>query len=746
MQQLDVAEISMTDWGVGHMKFVMSALLLCVVLLAAPSEGNETTSLLGNVDSYRAEDGEIWIGVFPTTPTHRWKEGQWVAVDSEEFTLEIPNVDEILLLVLRKDAVPQVTAVYKLTTIPIILTAHEGMTLRGTVVSTDGLPVADATLTLSRPDLPPIEIPDKAQPEWTTDSEGRFSISGLVEGRYDINVSSPYVPKESFSVQVSENSASPHELKLDNAFFVAGHVVDHDGAGVYGAEVDTRPYILFLEDYRGIVQMSGEDGGFLLGPFVRAQDMRLSARHVEGGSTYSHSVIAGKHDVKLVLSAMVQVRGMVIDAATGIPVDEFVLKAYGQGWMREYQHNDAQGQLSAPVDSEARGLVVDSPEYSAFINMEISLESLEEHDLGTIELDPGRTVSGQVYDVANREPIEGAEVSCLGEGWTGVMQTLERTFTSRYLTQSVRSVTDVNGEYTLKPMPTEETVLYVTATGYESQEVRLEVGQTSADVALRIWDPDRTRIFGRIETTTGEAVAGSVEFFHVENNSGVGFGTEEDGSFEFSTRPGTHQVSASTEYGRAETVTLKMQDGDNTEVILVVDPSGSLYGSVKGLQGAETAFLSISDSERSIRSKHLSENGDFVIQGVGYGAFTLRARTSMNRELKRSFEIPESTGEARLDLFFGGSSRLYGSLVSGDGEMPVARVRATPVEDLATHGWGNVLDDGSFEIQGLDDGEYLIETFLRSGESYASEDGERIHHVKIELAGDTELLIQLQKH
>lgn len=746
MQQLDVAEISMTDWGVGGMKFVMFASLLCFLTLAGSSQENETVSLDGSVDSYRAEDGEIWIGMFDGSLEQLSEEGQWVPVDSEEFTLDIPIAKEVTLVALRKDALPFVqTITPESTNISLNLKFQSGMTMRGSVVSTDDLPVADATLTLSRPDLPPIEIPDQAQPKWTTDSEGRFSISGLVEGRYDINVSSPYVPEESFSVQVSENSVSPQELKLANAFFVAGHVVDHDGAGVFGAEVDTRPYILFLQEYRGIVQTSGDDGSFQLGPFVRAQDMRLSARHAEGGSTYSHSVVAGKHDVNLVLSAMVQVRGMVIDAATGSPVDEFVLRAYGQGWTREYPHNDAKGQLTAHVDSTAFGYVIDSPDYTSSIDMEISLESLEEHDFGTIELDPGRTLSGQVYDVANREPIEGAEVSSFGEGWIGVEQSFERTFTVRYLSEKVRTVTDLQGEFSLKPLPTEETVIYVTAKGYESQEVRLEQGQTSADVALRIWDPDRTRIFGRIETTTGEAVVGSVDFFHVENNGGVGFRTEEDGSFEFSTRPGTHQVSASTEYGRAETVTLKMQDGDNTEVILVVDPSGSLYGSITGLQGAEWATLSISADGRTIRAKRVSENGDYLIQGVGYGTFALRALTSTNRELKRSFEIPESTGETRLDLFFLGSSRLYGSLVSGAGEMPVARVRATPVEDLATHGWSNVLDDGSFEIQGLDDGEYLIETFLRTGESYASEDEERIHHVEVELAGDTELLIQLQE-
>lgn len=727
------------------MKPFLSMLLAWVAMFTWSSYGNETASVRVYIDSYQSEDNEIWIGVFSGSRDQTSEEGQWVLVESAEFSLDIPIVEEVLLVALRKDSVPIVqTLTQQSASKKINLKFQEGINLHGSVVSTDEFPVADAALTLSRPELPQIEIPDRAQPKWTSDSDGNFSIGGLVADRYGINVDLPFVPNESFSVQVSENSASPYELKLDNAFFVAGQVVEQDGAGVFGAEVDTRPYISFLEEYKGIVQMSDTDGSFQFGPFVRGQDMRLSARHEEGGSTYSHSVIAGRHDVKLVLSNMVQVRGMVIDGATRSPVDEFVLKAYGQGWIREYQHNDTNGELSAQVDSTAYGFVIDSPDYNASIDMEVSLDSLEEHDMGTIVLDPGRTVSGQVYDVSNREPIEGAEVSSLGEGWIGVEQTLERTFTVRYLSQNVRTVTDAQGEYSLNPLPTEETVIYVTARGYESQEVRLEEGEFSSDVALRVWDPDRTRIYGRIETTTGAAVAGSVDFFHVENNGGTGFRTEEDGSFEFSTRPGTHQVSASTEYGRSEVMTVKMQDGDNTEVILVVDPSGSLYGSVEGLQGAETVILSISAEGRPIRSKRLSENSEFLIQGVGYGTFTLRAWTSMNRELKRSFEVPESTGEARLDLSFGGNSRLYGSLVASEGDIPVARVRAIPVEDSSIHGWSNVLDDGSFEIQGLNDGEYLIETYLRSGQSYASEDGERISQVQVELAGDTELLIPLQ--
>lgn len=720
-------------------------LLACAAIFAWSSYGNETTSVKVYIDSYQSEDNEIWIGVFAGSPEQLSEEGQWLLVESEEFNLDIPVVDEVLLVALRKDAVPIVQTISQQSAIKLInLKFERGITFHGLLMSTDDFPVADASLTLSRPDLPQIEIPDRAQPQWTSDSDGNLSIGGLVAARYGINVDLPFIPNESFSVQVSENSESPYELRMGNAYFVAGRVVDHDGAGVQDAEVDTRPFIAFLDAYRGIVQMSGADGRFKLGPFVQGQDMRLSARHEDSGSTYDHNVIAGLHGMKLVLSKMVQVRGLVIDGVTRSPVDEFVFKTYGQGWTREYQHTDANGELSVRVDSTAFGFVIDSPDYSATVDMNLSLDSLEEHDLGTIELDPGRVVAGQVYDIANREPIEGAEISSLGEGWIGVEQTFERTFTVRYLSQSVRTVTDAQGEYTLKPLPTDETVIYITARGYESQELRLEEGEFSADVALRIWDPDRTRIYGRIETTTGEVVAGSVNFFHVENNGGTGFRTEEDGSFEFSTRPGTHQVSANTEYGRSEIMTVKMQDGDNTEVILIVDPSGSLYGSVEGLQGAETAILSISANERPIRSKRLNENGDFLIQGVGYGEFTLRAWTSMNRELKRSFEIPESTGEAHLDLFFGGNSRLYGSLVPSEGDMPVARVRAIPVNDSSIHGWSNVLDDGSFEIQGLDDGDYLIETYLRSGQSYASEDGKRINQVEVELAGDTELVIQLQ--
>lgn len=727
------------------MKHVLSMLLVCAALLAWSSYGNETTSVRVYIDSYQSEDNEIWIGVFAGSLEQPAEEGQWVLVESEELSLSIPNVDEVLLVALRKNAVPIVQTINQQSAIEQFnLKFQEGITLHGSVVSTDDFPVADAALTLSRPELSQIEIPDNAQPQWKSDGDGHFSIGGLAANRYGINVDLPFVPNESFSVQVSQVSASRRELKLDNAFFVAGQVIDQDGAGVYGAEVDTRPHITFLEEYRGIVQKSGADGSFRLGPFVKGQDMRLSARHEEGGSTYDHSVIAGKHDVKLVLSDMVLVRGMVIDGTTRHPVDEFVFKVYGQGWVRDYAHSNVNGQLSASVDSAAWGFVIEAPEYNAAIIMGVSLDSLVEHDIGTIELDPGRTVSGQVYDVANRAPIEGAEVSSLGEGWIGVVQTLERTFTSRYLSENVRTNTDLQGEYSLRPLPSGETVIYVTAKGYESQEVRLAEGQTSADIGLRIWDPDRTRIFGRIETTTGEAVTGGVDFFHLEHNRGVGFRTEEDGSFEFSTRPGTHQVSASTDYGKSEVVTLEMVDGDNTEVILVVDPSGSLYGSLEGLQGAETAILSISSEGRPIRSMRLDENGEFLIQGVGFGTFSLRAWTTMNRELKRSFEVPESTGEAHLDLSFDGNSRLYGSLVPGKGDMPVARVRATPVEELSTHGWSNVLDDGSFEIQGLDDGNYLVETYLRSGQSYASEDGERINQVQIELVGDTELLIPLQ--
>jgi len=73
----------------------------------------------------------------------------------------------------------------------IVVQLRRGLSITGTVLDESGGPVADARVRVRRL-RGPEDDPDVPQPEWSTksDSEGRFRVAGLLEGRYRVTVRS----------------------------------------------------------------------------------------------------------------------------------------------------------------------------------------------------------------------------------------------------------------------------------------------------------------------------------------------------------------------------------------------------------------------------------------------------------------------------------------------------------------------------------------------------------------------------
>ena len=733
--------------------------------MAGHLHGDQTLEVKGSIVSSHTNKEIVWVGVFvgPITPeSEAWS---WTSIESKAFSLEIPQVEEdVHLVALRRNFVPFAIQVPpELHESEITFDFKKGQRFLGTVVSTDGIEITDAVLRIGQLNEPPLQIPKEVGLEWVSKADGTFSIGGLVPGKYEIQVALPCIPTESFMVQVMDGEDTQQELMLTDAYHVKGLVVDQFGKVVEGAEVRANLDPPVWIDISGNVVLSTEvrqstntgflrfalsntltttsssKGAFLMGPFLYGQGLNISAVREAGGTTNSAKVFSGNHTINLMLSKLVGVFGTVLDAATGEAVDEFSVETHGRR-KREFRHSESNGKISAQIDSAARAIVVSAPKYVPFFTTDLALDSVDEYDMGIVELDPGREVTGLVYDLESRQPIEGATIASLGRRIEeGAAPTGRSYFVAQYMESKINVKSDANGKFSLGPVPSEWSSLREDAFGYESLEV-VAGSQTDIDIGLTQVDFQNTKIVGRVQTTHGNPVNGTVVFSDVVNHSGTTRRIKDDGRFEFSTVAGRYRVHAVSNRGRSKAIEVDVSNGKTENVVLVVDPFGRLVGTITGLERAEGASAMVLSENRNVQSTERISNGEFVLEGMGTGSFKVRVSTTMNRQIERSFELTSDADEAYADFVFGDDSRLYGKVLSQVDDDSNLQVRAIGKEKESISGWSDLLHDGSFEIRGLTDGEYWIEVGKRStwglGESNKDRSGTRIGIV---VAGDTEL-------
>lgn len=735
-------------------KYLFSLFLTFFVLQV---QGEETITLQGRISSDGNPPDEVWVGIFSTPVRPNAEALSWNSVDSLEFELVVPDLDEVQLVVLTRDFLPVVQTIHPGSSIKQFgFQLKKGVTLEGTVLSTDKIPIPDAVLTLERRDFPNVQVPDQLNFSWNSDADGTFRVGGLApSNRYVVEVDLPdsYVENESFSIEISENEVHHKDLHLSNAYFVLGHVVDPDRERVQDATVRAQST---AERRRGefwrTTATTDAAGKFRLGPFVRGLEMWLTATHEDWGISQRVRTNSGVHDAELVLESLVDVFGTVTDELTGKLIDDFTLKAIAEEVSHDYPHSGAKGEIAAMVDRNTTGLIVDSEEHTAYFKLNIELASVDEYDMGAIALERGRQLTGKVYDESSGQPIVGATVRLhvhdddqfeADHFWSSIRR--------NYLSQSVQSTSDDNGMYELAPLPIHLTHIIVSRFEYLRNELQVDEGVTRIDIPLTKDPALNTRIRGRIVTDVGEPAQGTVVF--QTDNSSAGYGVYGDGSFDHVMEANHYDIYAITDHGRSVKVSVALAEGETQEVTLVVRSKGRITGIIEGLADGETASLSIRAESEGIGSRQVRGlgNGDFVVQGIGIGEFFLTATTNRNREQQKSFEVSEAVGEANVELYFTGQSRLYGSLMFSDGSIPKGEVKAVAKDSGKTSGSSDINDDGTIEINGLEDGEYTIVVIEHKQVSFTNPGGGRsgrgtssqIDERDMVISGDMELNIQL---
>lgn len=694
------------------MKPICQAISLVLILLAIQIHGDDTVTLQGRINANDTSPIDVWIGAFAAPLNAGDKALSWTKVESEEFGLTLPNVEEVQLLVLRKDFLPLMQTIQpNVADDPIELSFEEGVTLTGTVLSTDNVPIEGALLRLERGDLPEVQIPHLSYFNSSSDTDGRYTIGGLSVGReYSVDVRLQNVPDESFDVEISNSGSHSQDLHLTNAYMVLGRVVDADRNPVQYATVGAD-----ITDDNWLLGNSSEDtsdssGEFRLGPFERNTDLWLSASHEKRGSTRKVHAISGEHNAELILASLVRVTGTVIDETTGESINDFTLAAVRADGTSNHPHSNTDGKISALVDRDTTGLIVDSPFYNAHFNMGLELRAVQEHDIGTVALNPGRRLTGRVYDQSSGQPIARAKVSLHGwrhdeteENWA--------YFIATYLTHTIENTTDDEGEYELGPLPMQTAFIEVIANEYPRQRyLTVDEGITVFDIFLAKDTERNTRIRGEVITPTGVPVDGTVYFRGENERTNVSVGS--DGKFDHGVEADVYSVFAVTDSGKSEPAQVAVAEEEVRDITLIVESTGRLRGNIKGLWSGEVVSLSLySEAEQLfVRNTQDLPNGEFFMEGIGTGEFTLTAYSTRGRSQTTQFKVVEASGETLIELQFAGRSRLFGSLRYPDGSIPEGKVRAVAKEPGKTSVSADINRDGTFEVNGLDDGEYTLFT------------------------------------
>lgn len=710
--------------------------ILASLSLVALSDGSVVVEVQVTPDANN--DNNIWVGVYSeplVTPAKAWS---WSLLESKPFSLELPNVELATVVALRKGSVPIVQTIEIGKSIPTLnLHFQEGISTEGIIYSSDGIPVPNATLTVDYEHLRSLNIPDAMRSVWASDSNGRYKIGGLVVGTHALQVSPRRgLLMESFSIDAKSGQNNSHDLHLANAYFVTGRVVDHEDALAHGVEIRASAATGSNPD---LLVESDENGEFRLGPYAEGQMVDVVARRSDGASALYDEVVAGRHGILLRLSHRVWVSAVVVDGVTNEPLNAFSLWEFGGRFPLMHDFLDAGGQLSASVDPNSKGLAIDSIEHTAHYIHPVLLSGATEHDFGVIQLQPGRQLSGSIFDAETGQPISGASVAVSLQESRRMDWSSKEALRHLHMANRINATTDTDGMFNLQPLPSHSIALAVGASTYEAARVQVGESTLNIEIAMNPKASNATRLRGTLAAPSGKPVNGTVFMWNTGTSSGSYLECE-NGSFDVAGEPGTYRISGFYNLSESNVEEIVLREGEAKEVHLVLEHKGRLTASIRGLRSAETLLLKIVDfSVLSHREVRVSENGEHSFEGLGSGTFVLTATTTMRRQLKKTFSLHGDDGEALVQLSFEGSSRLHGSVNCEPQTTSEFHVVVTPQDPSSLSSRCTTIDR-AFDLRGLDDGSYRVAVFPSTPDMLQHAP---LAQAEVDVAGDTELHIDV---
>ena len=665
----------------------------------------------------------------------------WTFTPTGEFELITRVEEEAVLLVVAKNRLPiEVKLQPNGDVDPLELSLSPGVNLNGIVQTKDGKPIAGATISIS-PNSKSYELPYAVRSKWVTGADGSFRLGGIEEHHhYLLGVTADgFAPVILAGFRVPEGGIERLEIGIEEGYFVTGRVVDEAGKPIPDIEVKTtwkRASFKVVESdgtfavesrnghsFLDTGTLSQSDGSFRIGPFAKGTTGSLYAGSPSVGTAITSEVSAPYNGLELRLGQEF-IRGRVIDAASGAPLQKFTVHMY-RGESRRHTVESTEGvfDLSVfPIDKNGTNITINAPGYSQWTR-QVFEGSSGEYDLGDIALETERPIRGVIRNGGTGSPMEGVRVFGVRDSYYEPVHFAPVSL----LTWEGFAVSDKKGRFTLQGAPSRVDRLTVLVPSTSFASVDLPTNAEELDIELNL---DGV-VEGSLILPDGTPVKGVIEF---NGSSWVWprkFRTE--GSFRVENLvPDAYTLKAETDVGLVQERTVVLKTSERvTDFDLIVQPGWSASGTITGLEGLERVEITAEDPESRVLVRKRFENGEYVIHGLPHDV-TIVARTSLGHTLSRDFHNGNEHAST-VDFHFEDESQLTGWLTTGGKPLRGVSLKIEPENSSAVAVNVTTTASGRYEARRLSDGRHTIRT-------------DTGHSFEVEIAGDTVFDIELPEN
>ncbi len=566
----------------------------------------------------------------------------------------------------------------------------------------------------------------------TTNAAGIATLAGVGAGSSPLVARANGYAQAAMILGTSGNPATVEHaaLSLARGASLAGRVLDDSGAPIANARVvatSASEPLPVVDPYRDAV-VTGADGSFSIAT-LSAGTWRISASAGEFAPTTSAPIVVdGEHartGIELRLTAGAVVRGTVKDRS-GAPVPGAEVTVVDRGYVdwraRRQAFTDASGAFSIAGLAPRAVDVVAWHESGASAIVPVDLAATHEHAV-TLTLDVTGIITGTVVD-SRGQPIGDAQVIATPV-WSG--GTADR---AEWGVRGVQEmITDQGGAFRFAGLPAGSYHVHAARPGASEAALWLSTGVTTKpDVApIKIVVPADGRATGKVQLADGTAAAAFT--IAIDGTRPMPFVTK-DGAFAVPAAAGTYDLTVAGPGFVTTSKQVTIADGKDTDAgTITVNPGRSISGRVLDENGAPVAHATVAAGAlltgggadlymktESIAAKdtETDDQGRFVLEGFPPASLTVVAGKA-NAGRSPSIQLPASPDSATLDLVLAATTSLHGKITSNGQPLGDTVVIANPVGAMSSNFFVTTGPDGTFVLDALAPGSYVVYPMLGGG-------------------------------